>query len=31
MLSGAKQGRRVSVFIMGREELTTVAVSISGG
>jgi hypothetical protein len=31
MLSGTKQGRRVSVFIMGREELTTVAVSISGG
>lgn len=29
MLSGSKKGRQVSVFIMSREEHTTVAVSIS--
>jgi hypothetical protein len=31
MLSGAKQGRTISVFIMSRKELTAVAVSVSSG
>ncbi len=29
MLSGTKQGRKISVFIIGRKELTRVAVSVS--